>query len=144
MTHAVRWRVSRQTLGYGHLYQGRFKSFPVQNDGHYLNVCRYVERNARSAGLVERAEDWRWGSLWARTQGPPALQSVLSAGPLPLPTGWTDHVNEPLTRKEQLRLEESLRRGRPLGSDLWVARTVSKMGLEHTVRAPGRPKKVPV
>ena len=55
-THAVRWRVSHRTVGYGHLYQGRFKSFPVQSDDHLLGLLRYVERNPLSAGLVERAQ----------------------------------------------------------------------------------------
>ncbi len=44
--------------GFGHLYQGRFKSFPVQSDEHLLTVIRYVERNALGAGLVTRAEWW--------------------------------------------------------------------------------------
>jgi putative transposase len=61
-THAMRWRVSHRTVGYGHLYQGRFKSFPVQSDDHLLSLLRYVERNPLSAGLVERAHLWRWGS----------------------------------------------------------------------------------
>ena len=65
-THAMRWRVSHRTVGYGHLYQGRFKSFPVQSDDHLLSLLRYVERNPLSAGLVERAQLWRWGSLWSR------------------------------------------------------------------------------
>ena len=38
------------TTGTGHLYQGRFNAFPVQTDGHFLTVCRYVERNAPRAG----------------------------------------------------------------------------------------------
>ena len=40
--------------GMGHVYQGRYKSFPVQDDFHYLTVCRYVERNALRAKLVRR------------------------------------------------------------------------------------------
>ena len=63
---AMRWHVAHNTVGRGHLYQGRFKSFPVAEDGHFLTVCRYVERNALTANVVRRAEDWRWGSLWAR------------------------------------------------------------------------------
>ena len=62
----MRWRVAHQTVGYGPLYQGRFKSFPVEADEGFLSVCRYVERNALSAGLVKRAEDWRLGQLVAR------------------------------------------------------------------------------
>ena len=68
-THAMRWHVAHDTVGFGHLYQGRFKSFPIETDAHFLSVCRYVERNALTAKLVERAEEWRWGSLWARRRG---------------------------------------------------------------------------
>jgi putative transposase len=53
----------------GHVYQGRFKSFPIAADEHLLAVLRYVERNPLRAGLVTRAEEWRWGSLYRRTQG---------------------------------------------------------------------------
>jgi putative transposase len=138
-THAMRWRVAHHTVGYGHLYQGRFKSFPVQSDSSLLTVCRYVERNARSAGLVDRAEQWRWSSLWARQQGPPALRAVLSEWPVDRPRNWVRIVNEPLTEPELGRLEISLKRGRPFGQDRWTARTVARLGLQHTVRREGRP-----
>jgi putative transposase len=68
MTHTQRWHTHHGSVGTGHLYQGRFKSFPIQEDDHFLAVCRYVERNPLRAGLVRRAEDWQWGSLWRRTQ----------------------------------------------------------------------------
>jgi putative transposase len=66
LTHTQRWHAHYQNIGGGHLYQGRFKSFPVQSDEHYLTVCRYVERNALRAGLVKRAELWSAGSLAQR------------------------------------------------------------------------------
>jgi putative transposase len=56
-THTQRYRAHYHTVGEGHLYQGRFKSFPVKTDLHLLLVLRYVERNALRAGLVARAED---------------------------------------------------------------------------------------
>jgi putative transposase len=62
-THAARWHKAHGTTGRGALYQGRFKSFPVQEDDYYYTLCRYVERNALRANLVQRAEDWRWSSL---------------------------------------------------------------------------------
>ncbi len=43
-------------------YARRFSCFPVQSDDHLLTVLRYLERNALSAGLVDWAEDWRWGA----------------------------------------------------------------------------------
>lgn len=63
LAHAQRWHAFHGTAGTGHLYQGRFKSFPVQTDVHFLTVCRYVERNAHRAGLARQAKYWRWSSL---------------------------------------------------------------------------------
>ena len=63
LTHTQRWHAYHHAAGSGHLYQGRFKSFPVQSDDHFLTICRYVQRNALRAGLAVQAEDWRWGSL---------------------------------------------------------------------------------
>src|SRR5438876_1781806 len=68
-THTQRWHAHYHSAGTGHLYQGRFKAFPIEADEHLYAVLRYVERNALRAGLVERAEDWRWGSLWRRRYG---------------------------------------------------------------------------
>src|SRR5262245_49854312 len=66
VTHTQRWHAHHHTAGTGPLYQGRFKSFPVQQDEHLLSVCRYVERNPLRAKLAKRAENWRWSSLWQR------------------------------------------------------------------------------
>jgi putative transposase len=140
-THAMRWRVSHHTVGYGHLYQGRFKSFAVQRDEHVRTVCRYVERNALTAGLVRRAEEWRWGSLWKGLGDEEKVRELLSPWPVERPGDWVERVNEPLTAKEIERMGVSLQRGRPLGSEGWVRQTVGRLGLEHTVRAEGRPRK---
>ena len=63
VTHTQRWHAHRHSSGTGPVYQGRFKSFPVQTDEHFLTVARYVERNALRAKLVERAENWKWSSI---------------------------------------------------------------------------------
>ena len=65
-THAMRWRTSHNTVGYGPLYQGRFKNFPIQQDDHLLTVLRYVERNPLASEIVKQAQDWPWSSLWVR------------------------------------------------------------------------------
>jgi putative transposase len=159
LTHAMRWRVAHRTVGQGPLYQGRFKSFPVQEDRHFLLAARYVERNALTAGLVRRAEDWRWGSLWLRARRAAAegaasdrddateaaLRDVLLASPWPVPRprDWVERVNTAITAKDVEHVRASLARGRPLGDGPWTARAVAKMGLEHTVRSEGRPRKSP-
>ncbi len=138
-THAMRWRVAHRTVGHGHLYQGRFKSFPVQSDGHLLTVLRYVERNALGAGLVERAEDWRWCSLWARRQEDETIRSILAPWPVERPRDWLRRVNTPVSAGELRRLRTSIERGRPYGEPSWVEQTVTELGLGHTIRPEGRP-----
>src|SRR5438132_8128413 len=67
----MQWLLTAQVRRYqrlykkppGHVWQGRFRAFPIQEDEHLLSVLRYVERNALRAELVKRAEDWPWSSL---------------------------------------------------------------------------------
>jgi putative transposase len=141
-THAMRWRVARRTVRYGPLYRGRFKSFPVQRGEHLLTVARYVERNPLAAGLVPRAEAWRWGSLRARLQGDDPTRALLSPWPGGLPANWTDRVNAPLRARELDRLRVSLKRGRPYGDGRWIDQQARALGLVHTVRPEGRPPRV--
>jgi putative transposase len=144
MTHTRRWQEHRQEVGYGHLYQGRFKSFPVQSDGHFLKVVRYIERNGLRAKLVERAEAWQWSSLWRRahsgaTDTQPTLP--LAEWPVPLPAGWLKKVNTPQTTAEMAALRLSISKGRPFGDEQWQKRTTIRLGLQSSHRPPGRPKK---
>ena len=140
MTHTQRWHAHRRTAGTGHLYQGRFKSFPVQSDEHFLTVCRYVERNALRAGLVERAEDWRWGSLWARRAKDDADRPVLTPWPIDRPRDWTSRVNRPFGPKEEEAVRRSIQRGQPFGSESWQAEVAARLGLESVLRPRGRPR----
>jgi REP-associated tyrosine transposase len=140
-THAMRWRVSHHTVGYGHLYQGRFKSFPVESDEHLFTVCRYVERNPLAAGLVQRAQDWRWSSLWVTLKGTDQQKSILSPWPVDRGENWTTQVNQPLHETDLEAVEKSLERGRPLGSAGWTLKVAARLELEHTMRPQGRPKK---
>ncbi len=80
-THTMRYHAHYHSSGEGHVYQGRFKSFPVQDDDHFHVVCRYVERNALRAGLVKRAEQWRWGSLYRRIKKPELDRGSSPRGP---------------------------------------------------------------
>ena len=137
-THAKRFHAARGSSGEGHVYQDRFKSFAVQEDGHFLSLARYVERNAKSAGLVEHAEDWRWSGLWRRIR---KLDHWLESDwPAPRPENWIQRVNQALTGPELAAIRTSIRRGRPLGTTGWTERTVEALGLQHTMRSRGRPR----
>ncbi|MBI1917920.1 MAG: transposase [Planctomycetes bacterium] len=123
----------------GHVWQGRFKAFPLEQDEHLLTVLRYVERNPLRAGLVKRAEDWPWSSLHGRAAGVP--KAFLSLGPMPLPKDWLGFVNAALTDAELDRLRRSVARGTPFGADCWVRETAARLGLEASLRPRGRPRK---
>jgi putative transposase len=137
-THTQRWQRVKQKVGYGHLYQGRFKSFLVETEEHFYTVVRYVERNALRAELVETAEAWRWGSLWRRVHN--VRQPLLSDWPVPEPRDWVKQVNRPHSEAELAALRRCLQRGSPFGGDAWTTRTAETLGLTSTLRPRGRPK----
>jgi len=136
VTHSKRWHAYRGTVGTGHVYQGRFKAIPVQADGHFLTVCRYVERNARRGNLVRRAEEWRWCSLAQRCRN--CDLPSLAAWPIPRPQGWIDWVNA--IDWDLQSVQQAIRRGRPFGDDEWVDTTSELLRLRHTLAPLGRPK----
>ncbi|QEH37737.1 Transposase IS200 like protein [Aquisphaera giovannonii] len=140
LTHTQRWHAHRRSAGSGHVYQGRFKSFPVSGDEHLLAACRYVERNALRANLVARAEHWRWGSL-ARRVEPAGAGPLLSDWPIERPADWVERVNAALSPAEEEAMQRSLRRGCPYGPPGWREEMVERLGLGSTVRPTGRPKK---
>src|SRR5438477_12811066 len=100
VTHVRRWHEHRGSVGSGHLYQGTYKSFPIQADEHLLMVLRYVERNALRAGLVKRAEQWQWCSLWAG-EGAGETRAMLSEWPVDRPKDWVAWVNRSQSEKEE-------------------------------------------
>ena len=142
VTHVRRYHEHYHSRGGGHLYQGRFKSFPVEEDDYFLTLCRYVEANALRAELVEQAAEWQWSGLWRRAQGHGNDDGpVLSHWPVERPRNWTARVNAKLGAAQLARLQECVDRGRPLGSEQWVADTARRLGLDFTLRGPGRPRK---
>jgi putative transposase len=141
LTHTQRRHANRASAGTGHLYQGRFKSFVVQDDAHFLAVSRYVEANALSGGLVRRAEDWRWGSLWRTQRGKSDHPPALHPWPMARPSDWLSYVNRPADREETDSLRSCAQRGRPYGAEDWVNAAAEQLGLGSTLRPRGRPSK---
>jgi putative transposase len=139
-THTMRYHAHYHTSGMGHVYQQRYKSFPIQDDEHLFVVCRYVERNALRAGLVNRAEQWRWGSLWRWLKKSEPNPKLLSPWPLPRLPGWVARVNESLTKQELDAVRLSAQRGKPLGDVGWVESIARRLNLESTMRPRGRPR----
>jgi putative transposase len=134
MTTHVR-RYLRHYHHSGHVWQGRFKAFPVQDDDHLITVVRYVERNPLRAGLVERSEDWPWSSLG--TGAARATTLKIEAEELLRRGDWSAFVNAPQTEAEAAAIQLSIRRNRPYGSDYWTLATAARLGLESSLRSRG-------
>jgi putative transposase len=137
-SHVQRYRL-RWGGDKGHIWQGRFKAFPAQDDSHLLSVLRYIERNPLRAHLVARAEDWQWSSLrwWGDCRKP----KYLHEGPVQHPKDWLSWVNTPQTEEELTAIRNCIARGRPLGNEEWVKRTAKELRLESSIRPRGRPSK---
>ncbi|TSC62489.1 MAG: putative transposase [Parcubacteria group bacterium Gr01-1014_48] len=140
-THTRRWHVMKQTVGQGHLYQGRYKSFLCETDSHFVTLVRYVERNAQKANLVQRAENWRWSSVWRRENGTERQKKLLSQWPVSEPHQYLALLNEPQTQAEEDALERSITKNIPFGTEQWQGVIIKKYGLEQTLRSVGRPRK---
>jgi putative transposase len=109
--------------GTGHLYQGRYKAFPIQSDSHLLTVLRYVEANPLRAQLVQRAEHWAWSSLTrdAALDG----RRLVDPSPVQKPSNWREIVNETMTTVDRDALRQSVQRQVPFGDPEWIRRVDS-------------------
>lgn len=132
--------VNRREGWTGYLWQGRFASFPMDDD--YLMACaRYVGLNPVRASLAKRAIDWRWSSVRAHVEGRP--DPLLTAAPLieRLGSGLSTFFELDVADQVRQRLRKASSTGRPLGAPGWVR------GLEGLVGRPlgdppmGRPKR---
>ena len=104
LIHTQRSHAHYGTTGTGHVYQGRFKSFPCQDDEHFYTLCRYVERNALKANLVKRAEAWKWSSLYRWHAGTAKEKELLTKWPLNRKRGWLEFVNKAITKKDSCEI----------------------------------------
>jgi putative transposase len=138
-THTQRWHAAHHTAGTGPLYQGRYKAIPIQSDAHFWTVARYVERNPVRAGLVESVQDWQWSSAWHRCNN--CDRELLDAWPIAMPDDWLAIANEPQNQIHLSKVRDAIAHGRPFGDEAWCRQMASTLGLEHTFRPEGRPRK---
>ncbi len=139
-THVRQRRTQTKSVGEGHLYQGTYKSFPIETDHHLLTVIRYVEQNPLRAKLVHRAESWQWSSLHRRLRNNREDQKFLASIPTELPINYMESVNTILQIDNLKRIRYSVSKGAPYGGDAWTDDMVERYDLGGTLRGAGRPK----
>jgi putative transposase len=140
VTHTQRYRVATKTVGQGPVYQGRYKSFLIQEDEHLLTVLRYVERNPVAAHLVKSPADWQFGSYYIRNKGAVKDKRWLAEWPIPEPIDYNTTLEIPLSAREYEKIMLSRDKGVPFGSASYVLDKVEEHHLQSTLRGRGRPK----
>lgn len=128
----------------GHLFQGRFKSFIVQNDAYLTQLSCYIHRNPLRAGIVQRLADYRWSSypVYAyRKKAPEWLNTGLI-----LSQFGTENPHQAYRKKvqnysgEEKSLFEDLRYGIFLGTNSFADRL--KKRFVKTTLQPDLPQQV--
>jgi putative transposase len=152
--HARRYHRLRGSSG--HVWQGRYKSFPIQQGGALNTVLKYVENNPVRVSLAAKAELWPWSSasFWLkagadrrllrafREDGEPTPASPpawLTEGPVPRPTPWLRYVNAAVVEEELNDLRRSIVKELPFGSQTWVEDICERLGISSRLRPQGRP-----
>ncbi|OHA17614.1 MAG: hypothetical protein A2664_03265 [Candidatus Taylorbacteria bacterium RIFCSPHIGHO2_01_FULL_46_22b] len=141
LTHTQQYHVRNKTIGYGHLYQGRYKSFLIERDNYLLAAIKYVERNPVRAKLAKKVESWQWGSGYRRLEGKATERLILTDSPVDLPRVYRTWVNKSDTDDDLTDARIAVNKGKPFGTIEWTKRMVERFGLELTTRQRGRPKK---
>lgn len=141
LTHTQRIHAKNKTIGHGHIYQGRYKSFIVDSDGYLKTLLLYVEQNPLRAGLVNNLKDWKWGSYYLRNHGSEEKRKLLSPHYYQTTENYDKDVNIQFNKETLQSIGNSINKSKPYGSESWVEKMVKKFDLEATLRGIGRPRK---
>ena len=143
MLAPLHWRytyeVNKRERWTGYLWQGRFASYPMDDD-HFIQASRYVGLNPVRAGLVQRAQDWAWSSVRAHLSGKD--DQLVRTAPLRrrllqnLPAFFDVDVSEEARRK----LRRAAVTGRPLGGAEWLKALETSTGRTFSEPKRGRPR----
>jgi putative transposase len=127
----------------GHLWEGRFDA-SLMDERHLWNGVRYVERNPVRAGMVKRAEDYRWSSAAAHC----GLRSdrILSndlplIGEIP---DWSAWLAEKESEKDLSLIRSRTRTGRLCADDNFIRDMEKTLGRQLLPKKVGRKKKTPL
>lgn len=141
LTHTQRFHTTKDTVGAGHIYQGRYKSFIIQTDEYFLQVCRYVEQNPLRAGLVQNSLDWHWGSLWRREFGTLENLKLLNEWQTPPPPDYLKWINEREWDDTLDILRKCTNKELPFGKNDWKNEMARKYKIKLYEKRAGRPVK---
>jgi putative transposase len=124
----------------GHVWQNRFFSCPMDQE-HVWQVLVYVERNPVRARLCRKARQWSSAAAHCGEDDPSGLLDVTSGEQEMDPAKWRRMLERPEDDRLARALHLSTSRGRPLGSDSFVAKLETVLGRRLRPLPRGRPPK---
>jgi len=132
----------------GSLWEGRYKSSPVETDTYLLACNRYVELNPVKAGMVEHAKDYEWSSYRQKVGLEPETWIDLDPSYLGLANneeerkeGYMDYINQLSVESETQLIQQALQRGQLTGTSRFVEQVENRLGRRIEHRGPGRPRR---
>ncbi|MFD2110841.1 transposase [Thiorhodococcus fuscus] len=141
--------VNRQESRSGTLWEGRYKSSPIDTDAYLLACCRYVELNPVRAGMTESPAAYPWPSYRWHTRESPDYDwldadpcyMALSASAEERALRYREFVHEAIPEEEWNLIREALQRGQLTGSDRFTDQVEAMIDRRIEHRKPGRPRR---
>jgi putative transposase len=119
----------------GHLWQGRFASYPM-DEPHLLAAARYIELNPVRGNLCEQAENYPWSSAAFHVNG--KTDPLMKQSPLvKMVKDWQSFLAEEISASKISALKQSERTGRPLGDDKFLSNLGKALGRDLKRKKPG-------
>ncbi len=112
----VRYYNKRYNLS-GHLWQGRYKSFIVQEDTYLLVLLKYVEANPLRAKIVKDSIKYKYSSAYKRVKK--IEDNLINTPPIEIPNNWHEFINKSENKTDIDSIRNSITRQAPLGDENW-------------------------
>ncbi len=132
----------------GSLWEGRYKSSPIEANQYLLACCRYVELNPVRAGMVDDPAQYHWSSCSTKVHCTPG--AWLDLDPFYLSLGnsagkrakkYALWLQEPIPESELELIRDATQQGRLTANDNFIRQMADTVGRCLEVRKPGRPRK---
>jgi len=109
--------INRRQKWTGHLWQGRFSSFPM-DEAYLFSAVKYIEMNPVRANLTADPYAWRWSSAKAHAEGKDDI--LVNVSPLLEMVGdWRSFLSE-ADEEDTDKIRRHERTGRALGNDTFL------------------------
>jgi putative transposase len=139
-------RVNRLENRTGTVWNGRYRSSPIETERYLLACCRYIELNPVRAGIVADPEEYEWSSYRAKIGR--ANCPWLDRDPCFVGLGRTERgriagyrafVSSRIPDGEWETLRTALDRGHLSGTERFQRAVERRLGRRLELRARGRP-----